>query len=522
VTTTAGGPATDLEPSSTLTHRQILTVFAGLMAGMFVAALDQTIVSTALPTIVGDLGGLDHYSWVVTAYMLTSTAAMPLVGKLSDVYGRKAMFQGSIVVFTAASLLCGLAQTMGQLVAFRALQGIGAGGLLVLVFAIVGDVVAPRERGRYQGLVASVFAVASVIGPLIGGFIVDHFSWRLVFLVNLPVGALAVVIVGRALHVPFSRAPHRIDVLGAALLVGGVSAALLVTVWGGSEYAWDSPVIVGLAVAAAALLGLFVLQERRVPEPILPLDLFRNRVVASVSATAFLLGIAMFGAIVFLPVYLQVVRGRTATNSGLLVLPVMLGILTGSTLSGRLITRFGRYKVFPIVGLGLTTLGFVMFTTMDISTPFAFVTIAMLLAGLGIGMTTPTLILAGQNAVEQQDLGVVTSTITFTRSMGGAFGTAIFGAVLSARLAALLPGAVPAAALDGVDPERLLGSPAEIQALPEVIRSGLTGAVEQSLHSVFRWAVLFAVAAFALAWLVPERPLRERMGPVPVPEPATA
>lgn len=478
------------------------------MAGMFVAALDQTIVSTALPTIVGDLGGLDHYSWVVTAYLLTSTAVMPLVGKLSDIYGRKLLFQASIAVFTAASALCGVAQDMTQLIAFRALQGLGAGGLLVLVFAIVGDVVPPRERGRYQGLVASVFAVASVIGPLIGGFIVDHFSWRWVFYVNLPVGAVALAITARALRIPVVRHPHRIDVLGAVLLVGAVSSALLVCVWGGTEYAWGSAVIVGLAVAAVALTAAFIAHERRTAEPLLPLTLFANPVISTTSAVAVLLGMAMFGAIVFLPVYLQIVQGRTATNSGLLVLPVMGGILVASTISGRLITRLGHYKSFPIAGLALTSMGFVMFSTMTAETSFLQSSVYMAIAGVGIGMTMPTIILAAQNGVDHAQLGVATSLISFFRSMGGAFGVAIFGAILSARLGHFLPQSLPAS-LSGVDPDRLLGSPAQIRALPPAVQSGLVEAFERSLHDVFLFAVPFALAALVVACLIPQRPLRE-------------
>ncbi|HEX5614693.1 MAG TPA: MDR family MFS transporter [Acidimicrobiia bacterium] len=505
-TATGGTEGSTAAPAS---RREILAVFSGLMAGMFVAALDQTIVSTALPTIVGDLGGLDHYSWVVTAYLLTSTAVMPLVGKLSDIYGRKTLFQASIALFTAASALCGAAQDMTQLIAFRALQGLGAGGLLVLVFAIVGDVVPPRERGRYQGLVASVFAVASVIGPLIGGFIVDHLSWRWVFYVNLPVGAAALLITARALHVPFVRRPHSIDVLGAILLVGAVSSALLVCVWGGTEYEWGSGVIVGLAIAAVVLTVAFVVHERRVAEPLLPLSLFANPVVSTTSAVAVLLGMAMFGAIVFLPVYLQIVQGRTATNAGLLVLPVMGGILVASTISGRLISRLGRYKMFPIVGLTLTSVGFVLFSTMTAQTSFLQSSVYMALAGVGIGMTMPTIILAAQNAVHHAELGVATSLVSFFRSMGGAFGVAIFGAILSSRLSHFLPRTLSTDSLAGVDPERLLGSPAQIRALPVTVQAGLVEAFERSLHDVFLVAVPFALAALAVACFVPERPLRE-------------
>jgi EmrB/QacA subfamily drug resistance transporter len=498
-------PAPTVEGSPELSHRQVLMVFAGLMAGMAVAALDQTIVSTALPTIVGDLGGLDRISWIVTAYVLASTAVMPLVGKLSDIYGRKPLFQASIALFTLGSLLCGLSATMNQLIAFRAIQGVGAGSLIVLVFAIVGDILSPRDRGRYQGLIASVFAVSSVIGPFIGGFIVDNFDWSWVFFVNIPVGIAALAITQRALHIPIRRLPQKIDWLGAILLMGGVVCLILATVWGGNEYGWASAQIIGLFVAGLALVVLFVTHARRIEDPVVPVRLFRTDVFRAIIAISVAVGMAMFGAIVFLPLYLQVVQGRSATNSGLLMLPLMVGVLIASITSGRLVSRIGRYRVFPIIGSALMVAGYVGFASMDESTPIVLVWAFMLVTGLGLGAITPILVTAVQNAVDWTDLGAATSATTFFRQLGASFGTAIFGAVFYARFSNLAKEMVPGSA---IDPRRLLGSPEQIRALPPAVQTTVTDVVQRSLQTVFTLAIPLAVLTFVLAWLVPERPLR--------------
>jgi EmrB/QacA subfamily drug resistance transporter len=488
------------EATGRLTTRQLQLVFAGLMSGVLLAALDQTIVATALPTIVADLGGLAHLSWVVTAYLLASTISTPLYGKISDLYGRKTVFQAAIVVFLVGSALSGLAQSMGQLIAFRAVQGLGAGGLMALAIAIVGDVVSPRERGRYQGYIGAVFALASVAGPLLGGFLVDHLSWRWAFYVNLPVGLAALLVTSVALDLPFRRTGHTVDYLGAALLVAGVTCMLLVTVWGGDRYGWGSPTILGLAAAGAALLGAFAVQERRAAEPVLPPRLFRDPVFRVATVTLFLVGVAMFGAIVFLPLFLQVVAGASATNSGLLLLPLMAGIVGSSVVVGRVISRTGRYKWYPVAGTALMTVAMALLATMDATTSRTTASWYVVLLGVGLGTVMPVMILAVQNAVDQRDLGTATSAATFSRSMGGSFGVALFGAILASRLAQQLP---------GVDPEALQASPSQLRALPPAARQALVEAVANSVHLVFMAAIPVALAAFLVVLFLRERPLRE-------------
>jgi EmrB/QacA subfamily drug resistance transporter len=488
------------EVTGRLTSRQLALVFAGLMSGVLLAALDQTIVATALPTIVGDLGGLTHLSWVVTAYLLASTTSTPLYGKISDLYGRKTVFQAAIVIFLVGSALSGLAQSMGQLIAFRAVQGLGAGGLMALAIAIIGDVVSPRERGRYQGYIGAVFAVASVAGPLLGGFFVDNLSWRWAFYVNLPVGIAALLVTSVALDLPFRRTGHAVDYLGAALLVAGVTCVLLVTVWGGDRYGWGSPTILGLAAAGVLLLGAFAVQERRAGEPLLPPRLFRDPVFRVATVNLFLIGVAMFGAIVFLPLFLQVVIGASATNSGLLLLPLMAGIVVSSVAVGRVISRTGRYRWYPIAGTALMTVAMGLLATMDASTSRTTASWYVALLGAGLGTVMPVMILAVQNAVDQRDLGTATSAATFSRSMGGSFGVAAFGAILASRLADQLP---------GVDAEALQASPSQLRALPPAARQAVVEAVAHSLHVVFLAAIPVALAAFLVVLFLREQPLRE-------------
>jgi len=483
-----------------LTNRQLQLVFAGLMSGVLLAALDQTIVATALPTIVGDLGGLAHLSWVVTAYLLASTTSTPLYGKISDLYGRKTVFQAAIVIFLVGSALSGLAQSMGQLIAFRAVQGLGAGGLMALAIAIIGDVVSPRERGRYQGYIGAVFAVASVAGPLLGGFFVDHLTWRWAFYVNLPVGVAALLVTSVALDLPFRRTGHTVDYLGAALLVAGVTCVLLVTVWGGDRYGWGSPAILGLAAMGALLLGAFAVQEQRASEPVLPPRLFRDPVFRVATATLFLIGVAMFGAIVFLPLFLQVVVGASATSSGLLLLPLMAGIVASSVVVGRVISGTGRYRWYPVAGTALITVAMGLLATMDANTSRTTASWYVAVLGVGLGTVMPVMILAVQNAADQRDLGTATSAATFSRSMGGSFGVALFGAILASRLAHQLP---------GVNAEALQASPSQLRALPPAAHQAVVEAVANSLHLVFLAAIPVALAAFVVVPFLRERPLRE-------------
>jgi EmrB/QacA subfamily drug resistance transporter len=408
--------------------------FAGLLLAMLLASLDQTIVATALPTIVRDLGGLDQLSWVVTAYLLGATISMPLWGRASDLYGRKALFLAAIGVFLTGSALSGAAQDLTQLIGFRALQGLGAGGLMTLAMAIVAEIVSPRERGRYQGYIQMVFVIASVAGPLLGGAFADHVSWRWVFYVNLPIGAAALSLIVSSLHLPVERTRVRVDYLGAALLAGGLTCFLLLTTWGGRQYAWDSLEIAGLAVGALALLAAFVAQERRAPEPILPLRLFRQPVFVVVSAALFLTTLAFFAVIVFMPVYLQVATGASATGSGLLLLPLLIGATASTAVAGRVISRTGRYKVFPIAGLALMTVGLTLLSGIGASTPYGGVAAILVLFGVGFGMVSQVLTIAIQNAVERSDLGIATASANLFRSLGGSVGVAVFGAIFAGRI----------------------------------------------------------------------------------------
>ena len=498
-----------------LSGRALRTVFAALMLGMFLAALDQTIVATALPTIVGDLGGLDHLSWVVTAYLLASTVSTPLYGKLGDMYGRKPVFLVAILIFLAGSMLAGLSQTMDQLIAFRALQGIGAGGLMVGAQAIIGDIVPPRERGRYMGLIGSVFGVASVAGPLLGGFLVDSLSWRWVFYVNMPIGAIAVVIVALRLHLHTPQTRHRIDYLGAALLSGAVTALILVVTWGGNQYQWGSRPILGLTVVGLALLAMFIWQESRAVEPIIPLSLFRSRVFNVASAMGFSIGMAMFGAIVYIPVYLQLVYGASPTSSGLRMLPLMGGLLVAAVASGRAISAIGRYKVFPVVGTAVLVVGMLLLSRLGVGTAPWLASAYMLVVGVGIGLVMQVLVLVVQNDAEPQDMGVATSTATFFRSVGGSFGVAIFGAIFSARLADQIRQLPPGIA------KKLVGgihlTPEQVKHLPAEIHEAFLNAFAHSLHGVFLWGMVIAVIPFGLSWMLKEVPLRTTLHRPPEP-----
>lgn len=511
-----GAPGEQVMPD--LTHRQILTVLVGLMLGMLVAALSQTIVATALPTIVGELGGQDQLAWVVSATLLTSTASTPIWGKLSDLYGRKVMFQSAIGIFLVSSLASGFAQNMGQLVGFRAVMGLGVGGLMALSQAIIGDVVSPRERGRYQGYIGSVFGLATVAGPLVGGFLVEQLSWRWTFWVGIPIGIAALVVTERVLKLPFPRRRHAIDWLGAFFIVAGISALLLMLSLGGKEFAWNSGWTYGLTAVALLMLALTVWQERRAAEPIMPPRLFGNHTFVITSLAGFVVGVAMFGAIIFLPQYLQIVKGESPTASGLLTLPLMVGLLATSIGSGRLITRTGRYKIYPVVGLLVAAVGLTLMSRLSVDTSLWLAGVFMFITGAGIGMVMQVLVLATQNAVPRADLGVATSGATFFRSLGGAMGVAVFGALLTHRLRDTVPAQLQAA---GVSADQMpagsaiQGSPEQIAALPEPIHLAVTTGFAEALQTTFLAAVPFAILGFVILLFLRETPLRQTRGHTP-------
>jgi EmrB/QacA subfamily drug resistance transporter len=495
-------------PELQLSGRRLWLIIGALLIGLLLAALDQTIVATALPTIAGDLHGLSHLSFVVTAYLLASTVSTPIWGKLGDLYGRKVFFQAAIVIFLAGSILAGLAQTLDELIGFRAIQGLGAGGLIVGAQATIGDVVSPRERGRYQGLFGAVFGVSSVIGPLLGGFFVDNLSYHWIFYINVPIGIVALVVTAIALPAAAQRVHHVIDYAGAALLALGATALVLLTSLGGTSFAWGSAPIVILGVAGLVLLVAFSRVERRASEPIIPLPLFRNRTFLVTGALGFAVGFAMFGAITYLPLYQQVVKGVSPTLSGVHLLPLVGGLLITSIGSGQAISRWGRYKVFPIVGTALMALGLFLLSRLTPTTGTLEASLAMLVLGLGIGSVIQVLVIAIQNAVDYRDLGTATSGVTFFRSIGGSFGVAVFGAIFANVLVGNLN-----RSLGGVPlPPGVSGtggvSPAGLAQLPPAVRHGFIDAYASSLQTVFLVAVPVAVVAFLITWLLPELTLR--------------
>jgi EmrB/QacA subfamily drug resistance transporter len=496
--------AAALPAPATLPRRELTVVFAALMLAVLLASLDGTIVATALPTITADLGGLNQLSWVVTGYLLASTISTPLYGKLGDLYGRKRLFQGSILVFLGGSALCGLSQSMAELIAFRTLQGFGGGGLIVLAQAIIGDVVAPRDRGRYQGVFGAVFGLSSVAGPLIGGFLVDNASWRWIFYVNLPIGLIALAVIAVALELPTQRRDVRIDVAGTMLLSLAAGAFVLATSLGGHTYPWDSWEIIGMGVLSVAATAALIAVERRAAEPVLPLRLFSSRVFATASAIGFIMGMALFGATTYLPLFLQVVNGSSPTSSGLQLLPLMLGLLTTSISSGQIIARWGHYKPFPIAGTATLTGGFALLSTMGPGTSMLERSLYMLVVGMGLGLVMQVLVLAVQNDADYRDLGVATAGATFFRSIGGCFGVAICGAIFTNRLAhelSAIPG-LPSGAASG----RVTS--ASVASLPTALKSAFVEGYADALSTVFLACVPVAALAFVLAWVLPEKPLR--------------
>ncbi|MEU2793446.1 MFS transporter [Streptomyces sp. NPDC007100] len=501
-----GAPALPGEGQS---RRTVLVAIGALLLGMLIAALDQTIVATALPTIVSDLGGLDHLSWVVTAYLLASTAATPLWGKLGDQYGRKRLFQTAIVIFLIGSALCGIAQDMPQLIAFRAIQGLGGGGLIVLSMAIVGDLVPPRDRGRYQGLFGAVFGATSVLGPLLGGLFVDHLSWRWVFYINLPIGIVALLVIAAVLHIPARRTPHRIDYLGTLLIAAVAACFVLMTSLGGVSYDWGSWQIIGLGVLGVLLLAVFAAVERRAAEPVLPLHLFRLRTFTLTAVIGFVIGFAMFGSMTYLPTFLQVVQGVSPTMSGVHMLPMVIGMLLSSTASGQIVSRTGRYKFFPIAGTAVTAAGLLLLHQLDPASSVTVMSLYFFVFGFGLGLVMQVLVLIVQNAVDYRDLGVATSGATFFRSIGSSFGVSIFGTVFANKLGPRIADALAGKQLPpGTDPSKIAEDPRTVGQLPPDAASGVLDAYSTSITDVFLYAVPVVLIAFVLAWFLREEPLR--------------
>lgn len=492
------------------THSEIMVVMSALMLAMLLAALDQSIVSTALPKIASELNGLSKLSWVASSYLIASAIVTPIYGKLGDLYGRKRIFQISIVIFLIGSMLSGLSQTMNQLVFFRALQGIGGGGLMSLVLAIIGDVVPPRQRGRYQGYFGAVFGIATVAGPLLGGFFTEHLNWRWIFYINLPLGIAALSVVAARLHLPKFKREHAIDYFGASLLAISVTSLLLISIWANVTYAWGSWQILSLFGLTAAGTAAFVVREHYAREPIISLKLFKNDIFTVSSILSFLAGIAMFAAILYIPEYQQIVHGDSPTKSGLLMLPLVIGLFGASITSGRLTSKLGKYRMFPIIGTLVLAFGLWLFSHLAVDTSQVVLGLWMVVLGAGLGLFMQVPTLAVQNSVDRADLGSATSTVTFFRSLGSALGGAVFGTILTSRLthhlAELLPATAGAAAFakNGIS-----AGTSGLAHAPAVIRADVFEAFVRSFHDMFLIAIPFALAAFVVALFLREQPLSD-------------